>query len=107
MFFFNLAGRCPSKLKGAGLAICKIWIITLVLCVKAIFAFLNKIIKKEGLNLNTPKNVVFRGREQYLDRAAPVESSSPLPGASPISKSVQKVVKLFYRDTPHEISCLL
>jgi hypothetical protein len=39
------------------------------------------------------ENVIFCGREQHLDHAAPVESGSPLPGASPISESVQKVVK--------------
>ncbi len=45
-----------------------------------------------GLNLTINKNVLFRGWEQHLDHAAPVESGSPLPGASPISESVQKVV---------------
>ena len=44
------------------------------------------------MNFTIKKNLLFRGQEQYLDHAAPVEGSSPLPGASPISKSVQKVV---------------
>ena len=52
-----------------------------------------KSIKKVGMNFAINKNFIFRGREQYLDHAAPVEGSSPLPGASPISKSDQKVVK--------------
>ena len=49
------------------------------------------------MNLTINKNVLFRGREQHLDHAAPVESGSPLPGASPISESVQKVVKKHWK----------
>ncbi len=50
-----------------------------------------------GLNLTINKNVIFRGREQHLDHAAPVASGSPLPGASPIYESVQKVVKKHWK----------
>ena len=38
---FNLAGRFPSKLKGACLVFYEIFIISLVLCVKARRAFLH------------------------------------------------------------------
>ena len=53
----------------------------------------NKFIKTNGSEIYHQKNVLFRGREQHLDHAAPVESGSPLPGASPISESVQQVVQ--------------
>ena len=56
-FFFNLARRCPSKLKGSFLDNRKIQMISFVLCVKSIYAFLNKYIKRVGLDLTIKKTL--------------------------------------------------
>ena len=55
---FNLAGRCPSTLKGAFLDNRKILIISLVLCVQVRYAISETSLKLSDLNLvpeGTPK----------------------------------------------------
>ena len=51
MFFFNLAGRLPSKLKGAFLDNRKIAVISFVLCVKVRYAISETYLKLSDLNL--------------------------------------------------------